>query len=406
MASGATWEELLGSNEWKGLIDPLDLNLKKLILQCGDMCDATYDAFIGDSNSKYCGAGRYGMKSFFKNVFLADCASKYQVVSFIYSTPIDVPTNDSSFNVGSNLFYHTNWMGYIAVSNDEFSKANGRREIYVVWRGTILLTELIDDLNTNLVSALPIMGPHPVNLIPGSDAAGGAKVMEGWLSIYTANNPQSQFTKHSAQTQILTKIKELAEQYKGENLSLIFTGHSLGGVLAALSAYNVADTGAVPSNVPVSAFVFCCPTLGNQVLCDKIKARKNLRILHMKNVKDFLANYPKSVFPWGDYAHPGIELEVDTSKSPYLNPSQSLISMDNRLNWHNLQGLLHVVAGWNGSKGEFKLNVKRSLALVNKSSGFLKDEYRIPKSWSVERNKRMALDQNGEWVEKEPFQED
>nr|DAD21236.1 TPA_asm: hypothetical protein HUJ06_022699 [Nelumbo nucifera] len=32
-----TWAELLGSKHWEGLLDPLDLSLQQLILQCGDL---------------------------------------------------------------------------------------------------------------------------------------------------------------------------------------------------------------------------------------------------------------------------------------------------------------------------------------------------------------------------------
>lgn len=63
-----------------------------------------------------------------------------------------------------------------------------------------------------------------------------------------------------------------------------------------------------------------------------------------------------------------------------------------------VQAMLHVVAGWNGKKGEFKLMVKRSIALVNKSCEFLKDECLVPGSWWVEKNKGMIKDENGEWV--------
>ncbi|XP_059668991.1 phospholipase A1-IIdelta-like [Cornus florida] len=407
----ATWENLLGRNEWKDLLNPLHIDLRKLILHCGDLSDATYDAFIGDEDSKYHGSSRYGMKSFFKKVFLPDCASKYQVVAFLYTTPVDVPPTERGFSVGSKQFYHTNWMGYIAVSTDEETKTNGgRREVYVVWRGTGQMSELMKAFNVNLVSALPLMTPQPVNLIRGSDANldGGAKVMEGWLNIYTSNNPRSDFVKVSAQTQVLTKIKELMEQYKDENISLIFTGHSLGGVLAALSAYNVVDTGAVPSHVQVAAFVFNCPMLGNTKLCDNIKGWQNLRILHVKNEKDLILGYHKIICPLYDYAHPGIVFAVDTFKSPYLKFSMNPLDLPSlAVLLHSLPALLHVGAGWNGNDKEFQLNfVQRSLALVNKYSGFLKDENGIPKSWFVQENKRMVLVENGDWVEKPPFQEE
>ncbi|XP_059634311.1 phospholipase A1-IIdelta-like [Cornus florida] len=382
-----TWTELLGSNEWEGLLDPVDLSLRKFILRCGDFCQATYDAFISDANSKFCGSSRYGMKSLFQNVCLPS-ASDYQVVAFLYATSsIDV---SDAFLINSNSSEawdrQSNWMGYIAVTTDQVSKANGRREVYVAWRGTIRNLEWADVLQANLVPATPLLG--------SGNGTDGEEVMEGWLMIYTSSNPDSPFSKTSAKTQVLTKIKELMEQYKDENLSLIFTGHSLGAVLAALSAFDVVENG-VPDHVQVAAFVFGLPMLGNKVFCDKLKAL--LRILHVRNVIDFIPHYPSTVL---GYAYAGIELLVDSRKSPYLKTS--LYPFD----WHNLQGLLHVVAGWNGGDGEFELKVKRSLALVNKRCNFLKDEYNVPGLWWVEKNKGMVLDENGDWVSAMPFQDD
>lgn len=74
--------------------------------------------------------------------------------------------------------------------------------------------------------------------------------------------------------------------------------------------------------------------------------------------------------------------------------------------WHNLQGMLHVVAGWKGEDKKFELKVKRSVALVNKSSSFLKDDYLIPGSWWIEKNRGMVFDKNGEWILAPPSDED
>ncbi|XP_059663262.1 phospholipase A1-IIdelta-like [Cornus florida] len=389
----AAWAELLGSNEWEGLLDPLDLSLRKLILRCGDFCQATYDSFISDANSKFCGSSRYGMKSLFQQVCLPS-ASDYQIITFLYATSsIDVSDAFLINSTSSEAWdRQSNWMGYIAVTTDQVSKANGRREVYVAWRGTIRTLEWADVFQANLVPATPLLGSGNGTDGDGEDVA---EVMEGWLKIYTSNNPDSPFSKTSAKTQVLTKIKELMEQYKDENLSLIFTGHSLGAALAALSAFDVVDNG-VADHVQVAAFVFGLPMLGNKVFCDKLKALQNLRLLHVRNVIDLIPHYPSTLL---GYAYVGIELLVDSRKSIYLKTSL------NPGDWHNLQGILHVVAGWNGSNGEFELKVKRCLALVNKSCDFLKDEYNVPGSWWVEKNKGMVLDKNGDWVSAMPFED-
>lgn len=140
-----SWEELLGSKNWEGLLNPLNLGLRRLILRCGDFCQGTYDAFNNDENSKYAGSSRYGKKSFFKKVML-ESASDYQVYCFLYAT--------ARIGMVKSLFLHSlsreswdresNWIGYIAVTTDEVSQALGRREIYVVWRGTTRSYEWID----------------------------------------------------------------------------------------------------------------------------------------------------------------------------------------------------------------------------------------------------------------------
>ncbi|KAL0443820.1 UNVERIFIED_CONTAM: Phospholipase A1-IIdelta [Sesamum latifolium] len=337
-----TWAELLGSKNWEGLLDPLDLSLRRLILRCGDFCQATYDAFNNDENSKYAGSSRYGKKSFFSKVML-ESASDYQVQCFLYAT--------AKVGIIEAIFLHSrsrdawdresNWIGYIATTTDEVSRTLGRREIYVAWRGTTRDYEWIDVFGARPDSAKELLRPSSEN--DDDDDEKVPKVMDGWLKLYVSSDPNSPFTKFSARTQLLKKIKELRDLYKNESLSITLTGHSLGACLAILSAFDLVENGV--DDIPVSAIVFGSP-----------------------------------------------QLEVDNRKS------QSLKDSKNPSDWHNLQAMLHVVAGWNGAHEEFELKVKRSLALVNKSSSILKDEYLIPGSWWVEKNKGLVRDENGEWT--------
>ncbi|KAF8411061.1 hypothetical protein HHK36_003600 [Tetracentron sinense] len=414
MESEPTWAELLGRNQWEGLLEPLNINLRQFILRCGDFCQATYDAFNSDQDSKYCGSSRYGKRSLFQKVALQS-ASDYDVSAFLFATSrIDVP---QAFLLHS-LSRESNWIGYIAVTSDDVSKVSGRREIYVAWRGTIRNLEWIDVLDPKLESIKPLLRTeahdqetqhHWYDAILGTkdnsndDSSSNSsdddddmpKVMDGWLTIYTSDDPRSPFTKTSARTQLLTKIKELVEQYKDEDLSLIFTGHSLGASLAILSAFDLVENG-LPE-IPVSAFVFGCPQMGNKAFNDKLKSFKNLRVLHVKNTIDLIPHYPSRLL---GYVYTGTELVIDTRKSPSSKDSK------NPSDWHNLQAILHVVAGWNGEEGEFELKVKRSVALVNKSCDFLKEECLVPASWWVEKNKGMVLDEDGEWVLVPPFEDD
>nr|XP_018634439.1 phospholipase A1-IIdelta-like isoform X2 [Nicotiana tomentosiformis] len=405
METEPIWHELLGSNNWEGLLEPLNLNLRQLILRCGDFCQATYDAFNNDQNSKYCGTSRYGKKSFFQKVMLQS-ASNYKISGFLYAT--------ARIGALEAIFLHSlsreawdresNWIGYIAVTTDEVTQELGRREIYVVFRGTTRNYEWINVLGARPESADSLLRPKSLHKsgVNGDNSKSSSdddenepKIMDGWLKIYVSSNPNSPFTKLSAREQLQTKVEELRQQYKDENLSITFTGHSLGASLATLAAFDVVENGV--TDIPVSAIVFGSPQVGNKAFNEKIKEYSNLKILHVKNKIDLIPLYPSALL---GYANTGTELVIDSRKSPSLKDSRDTGD------WHNLQGMLHVVAGWNGEDKEFELQVKRSVALVNKSSSFLKDEYLIPGSWWVEKNRSMVLDENGEWIMAPPSDED
>ncbi|XP_024180379.1 phospholipase A1-IIdelta [Rosa chinensis] len=411
---GPAWSALLGENNWAGLLDPLDLHLRTLILRCGDFCQGTYDAFNNDANSKYAGSSRYGKASFFDKVMLQDAAN-YEIASFLYATAlVSVPEGFLLHSLSRESWdRESNWIGYIAVTTDDYSKSIGRREIYVAWRGTTRNYEWVNVLGAELESAAPLLKPNTVNnelKHSSGDGDGGTsssdeeeddenakvpKVMRGWLSMYISDDPKSAFTKSSARVQLLTKINELREKYKGEKLSIALTGHSLGASLAVVSGFDLVENGI--SDIPVAAFVFGCPQVGNKAFKTRIGQHPNLKIMHIRNKIDLIPHYPGRVL---GYRYIGTEVLIDTRKSPYLKDSKDAGD------WHNLQAMLHIVAGWNGEKGEFELKVKRSVALVNKSCDFLKTECSVPALWWVEKNKGMVRDENGEWVLAPPADED
>uniref|UniRef100_A0A5B7BAC7 Phospholipase A1 n=1 Tax=Davidia involucrata TaxID=16924 RepID=A0A5B7BAC7_DAVIN len=405
-----TWEELLGSKKWKGLLDPLDLKLRKHIIRCGEFCQVTGDGFNTDTESKNCGKCYFSKESLLEKVYLP-FASDYEVVAYLYTTV----TSDSCMrDIGliTDLMFRdnkeTNWMGYIAVTKDQVCKANGRREIYVAWRGTMRPAEWNIDLDIKLVPATPLLesgsGDDDDDLVVNArsiwdNLSPTPKVSEGWLKIYTTDNPDSEIAKTSARSQLQKKIRELVKRYKedddaGISLSLTFTGHSLGGALAALSAFDVAKN-VCPSNIPVAAFVFGMPMLGNWAFCNKIKALKNLRILHVKNSYDIVPKLPSWLMGYASSV--GTELVVDITKSPYLKYPQD--KLEQIAFCHNLEILLHLVAGWNGDDEKFELiKVKRALALINKGGDFLKQINKdVPASWWVVENKGMLVDhENGD----------
>ncbi|GAB2285447.1 hypothetical protein Dimus_039705 [Dionaea muscipula] len=178
-------------------------------------------------------------------------------------------------------------------------------------------------------------------------------------------------------------------------VSFLRVGHSLGASLSVIAAFDLVEN-IVTEEIPVSAFVFGCPKVGNKQFEERLASHQNLKVLHIKNVIDLIPHYPVRLL---GYVKTRAELLIDTRKSPYLKDSK------NPSDWHNLQAMVHVVNGWNGSKGEFKVRIKRSLALVNKSCDFLKEDCLVPASWWVEKNKGMVL-KDGDWVVGELDQED
>ncbi|KAF8677948.1 hypothetical protein HU200_046305 [Digitaria exilis] len=395
-SAASSWPELLGSNHWDGLLDPLDLTLRRLILLVGDLCQVTYDSFNSDPNSKYCGSCRYSMPTLFPRTQFP-AAADVTPAAYLYAT-----SEEDSFLGGLMVFSlsreawskESNWIGYVSVSTDAAAAATGHRVIYVAWRGTIRTLEWVDVLKPELVSL--------DHILPESgDDDDGARVMKGWYIIYTSSDERSPFSKYSARDQLLAAVRELVARYKGEtsaSLSIVCTGHSLGASLATLSAFDIAvNVVSSTDNIPVTAIVFGSPQIGNPEFKKRFEEVPNLRTLRVRNKPDLIPLYPSGLL---GFANVGDLLEVDSKKSPYVKDNSTNVG-----DYHNLQGILHTVAGWNGEGGEFKLQVHRSLALVNKSSAFLNEDNLVPESWWVERNKGMVIGEDGLWHLEPPAEE-
>uniref|UniRef100_A0A0A9EEP7 Phospholipase A1 n=1 Tax=Arundo donax TaxID=35708 RepID=A0A0A9EEP7_ARUDO len=382
------WRELHGEHSWNGLLDPLDIDLRRSILSYGELAEATYDGFNTERRSPHAGACIYGYDDLLTKSGVA-AAGHYKVTKFIYATS-SLPLPDAFLllplpalkDVWSR---ESNFMGYVAVATDEGAAALGRRDIVVAWRGTIRPLEWTNDLDVTPVPAAPVLGSaassHPFAL-----------VHRGFLSLYTSTNANSKFNKTSARDQVFEEVRRLVELYKDEEISITTTGHSLGAALATINAVDMAAHGVnAPANsskppCPVTAFVFACPHVGNTFFKSAYHSIPDLKSLHIKNFGDVVPMVPALT-----YVDVHVQLPIDTSRSPYLRWPLTPSDL------HNLELYLHGVAGEQGSAGGFKLELERDLALINKSADIVKDEYPVPATWWVMQHKGMVRNDDGSW---------
>ncbi|XP_057976170.1 phospholipase A1-IIgamma-like [Malania oleifera] len=372
------WKLLSGEKNWEGLLEPLDLNLRRYLIHYGERAGATTDNFIADEKSKNCGLPRFAKRHLFSQVGLENGNPfSYKVTRYLYAT--------SEVSVAGN----SNCMGYVAVSTDLGSAVLGRRDIMVAWRGTMRHVEWVINAMAVLVSGSKILGsPNGVDPL----------VHLGWYSLYTTAEEGSTLNSMSCRDQVLEEVRKLVDTYKDEEISITITGHSLGAALATLNAADIVANGFNrPTSHPekaclVTAFAFASPRVGNKDFRTLVSdLGVYLHVLRITNLLDPVPKLPPSI-PFFKYVDVGEELVVDATKSPYRR--------ENSVQYHGLELYLHAIAGTHGPQGQgkFKLEVKRDIALLNKYSSDLKEEYLVISSWWVAKNTSMVQKDDGFWV--------
>lgn len=379
------WHEIQGCSDWEDLLDPLHPWLRTEIVKYGEFAQATYDAFDYDSFSEYCGSCRYNYKKLFSKLGLT--RNGYNVTRYIYAmSHIELPRWLERSHLTDTWSKDSNWMGYVAISDDGETHRIGRRDIVVTWRGTVAACEWYEDFQRKL---------DPI----GHE---DAKVEHGFLSIYTSKNDATRYNKSSASEQVMKEVTQLVQFYKekGEEVSLTITGHSLGGALALLNAYEVAKT---IQDLPISVISFGAPRVGNIAFKEELH-QMGVKTLRVVVKQDWVPRMPGLVFnerlkkfdelmglEWV-YTHVGTELKLDVHSSPYLKGGVNL------LGFHSLETYLHLVDGYLSNKVAFRSEARRDVALVNKSCDMLVEELRIPHCWYQLANKGLVCNAHGRWV--------
>nr|XP_043626443.1 phospholipase A1-IIgamma-like [Erigeron canadensis] len=190
------WKKLSGiENHWKNSLNPPSPELRTYINHYGEMSEAAYDAYIKAPQSKNAGNCKYARRNFLNKVGLINGRpwNQYAITKYLYATSsVVVP---GVFVISSSpqaWSMKSNWVGFVAVTTDEGKKVLGRRDIMIVWRGTINPSDSIHDAEFKLVSAPKVFGPvHKDN----------PKIHEGWYAIYTTNDPKTRYNKISARDQ-------------------------------------------------------------------------------------------------------------------------------------------------------------------------------------------------------------
>ncbi|XP_031111846.1 galactolipase DONGLE, chloroplastic [Ipomoea triloba] len=301
------WREVHGSNNWEGLMDPLDPNLRLEIIRYGEFVTACYKAFDLDPNSSRYLHCKYGKASMLREVGLG--GSGYEVTKYIYALP-DIGISLSGGG-GADV---ARWIGYVAVCTDEEEvKRLGRRDVLVTFRGTVTHSEWI----ANLMSSLT-----PAKLNP-FEPADDVKVQAGFLSLYTSSSQaESRLGLGSCRQQLLSEISRIINEYKGEELSITLAGHSMGSSLATLLAYDITELG-MNGEIPVTVFSFAGPRVGNSGFKDRCEGL-GVRVLRIVNVNDPITKLPGVFFNenfrvfgmerLSCYVHVGVELLLDFFK--------------------------------------------------------------------------------------------
>ncbi|CAK9190194.1 unnamed protein product [Sphagnum troendelagicum] len=442
------WREIQGCKKWQGLLEPaLDAVLREEIMKYGEFSQATYDAFDNEKHSKYCGSSKYNKQKLLQEVGMGNFG--YEVTKYLYamSNMDHIPKFFSRSKQADPWSKDSNWMGFVAVATDEAEiKRLGRRDIVISWRGTVTTLEWLANLHDYLTPLSPTHRSTEAN-----SRGRFVNVESGFFNLYTSKKESTRYNKKSAAEQVKEEICRLVELYADEELSITITGHSLGGALASLCAFDIVQSkcnereltktsqseaahqisleknnkkneaiNVLGSTIPVSVFTYASPRIGNDAFRDRLE-ELGVNILRVVNSQDIVPKVPgllvnESMFdmfgtferfvgPWLDrlpwtYTHAGVELKLDQTASPFVKRKRDYAAS------HNLDLYLHLLDGFHSRSRPFEPAIGRDTALVNRYSDSLNDDLVVPSSWWQQENKGLIQNEAGVWVQPDRGEDD
>ncbi|GLJ56846.1 hypothetical protein SUGI_1261770 [Cryptomeria japonica] len=259
------WRDIQGAHNWNGLLDPMVPNLKAEALRYGNLAQLCYDAFDGKSYSKNYGTCYHSKRDLFNKMGMSE--SGYQVIC---TDPNEI-------------------------------RRLGRRDIVIAWRGTQTAEEWIEDLRDILVPTRLSYRCKRTGKNQEHHFADGVLIERGFLSCYTSTVRHRQgaagaTVNISTRDLVVSEIERLIQVYEKEmdNLSITFTGHSLGAALATLSAYDIKQMLCTKHNfhqIPVTVFAFASPRVGNLAFAKRVE-EIGVKVLRFVNKRDLVPKVP------------------------------------------------------------------------------------------------------------------
>ncbi|XP_058106615.1 galactolipase DONGLE, chloroplastic-like [Magnolia sinica] len=242
------WREIQGVDDWEDFVEPMNTLLQDEIMRYAVFVMVCYMACDLEPTSKRFLNCKYGKKNMLREVGMDGCG--YEVTKYIYMTPDSSITTQFGTCPGR-------WIGYVAVSSDDEVKRLRRRDIIVIFHGMVTNTEWTANLISSLIPAR--LDPHN----PRPDV----KVESSYMNLYTSDDSVCKFSHGSCREQLLSELSRIIKEYRDEELSITISGHSMGGSLAWLLAYDIAELGlnrdGLNHEVPITVCLFDSPSIGN-----------------------------------------------------------------------------------------------------------------------------------------------